>query len=133
MVYVILCYDFFFCKQRTAYDVRISDWSSDVCSSDLPASLLDRVAEKIKLMSGAAALVDTLKQHGVYCALVSGGFDHYTVGIAAQLGFDEQQANHLIVEDGAIAGIREPILGREAKLEAQIGRASCRERVWQTG
>src|SRR3546814_12981530 len=25
----------FFCKQKTAYDVRISDWSSDVCSSDL--------------------------------------------------------------------------------------------------
>src|SRR3546814_12579351 len=41
-----------------------------------PASLLDRVAEKIKLMSGAAELVDTLKQHGVYCALVSGGVDH---------------------------------------------------------
>src|SRR3546814_14551649 len=27
----------FFFKQRTAYEVRISDWSSDVCSSDLPA------------------------------------------------------------------------------------------------
>src|SRR3546814_7149175 len=26
---------FFFCKQKTAYDLRISDWSSDVCSSDL--------------------------------------------------------------------------------------------------
>src|SRR3546814_1469884 len=26
---------FFFFKQKTAYDVRISDWSSDVCSSDL--------------------------------------------------------------------------------------------------
>src|SRR3546814_10359716 len=26
---------FFFCKQKTAYDMRISDWSSDVCSSDL--------------------------------------------------------------------------------------------------
>src|SRR3546814_18739809 len=25
----------FFCKQKTAYDMRISDWSSDVCSSDL--------------------------------------------------------------------------------------------------
>src|SRR3546814_2570899 len=25
----------FFCKQKTAYEVRISDWSSDVCSSDL--------------------------------------------------------------------------------------------------
>src|SRR3546814_7833640 len=26
---------FFFCKQKTAYERRISDWSSDVCSSDL--------------------------------------------------------------------------------------------------
>src|SRR3546814_1841566 len=28
--------DFFFFKQKTAYEMRISDWSSDVCSSDLP-------------------------------------------------------------------------------------------------
>src|SRR3546814_8054843 len=26
---------FFFCKQKSAYEMRISDWSSDVCSSDL--------------------------------------------------------------------------------------------------
>src|SRR3546814_3682298 len=30
---------FFFFKQKTAYEMRISDWSSDVCSSDLPALL----------------------------------------------------------------------------------------------
>src|SRR3546814_12510707 len=30
-----LCYAFFFFKQKTAYEMRISDWSSDVCSSDL--------------------------------------------------------------------------------------------------
>src|SRR3546814_9808690 len=31
-----LCYScFFFFKQKTAYEMRISDWSSDVCSSDL--------------------------------------------------------------------------------------------------
>src|SRR3546814_1490632 len=30
---------FFFFKQKTAYEMRISDWSSDVCSSDLGASL----------------------------------------------------------------------------------------------
>src|SRR3546814_6167141 len=30
---------FFFFKQKTAYDMRISDWSSDVCSSDLDPSL----------------------------------------------------------------------------------------------
>src|SRR3546814_16246825 len=33
MVYCICC--FFFFKQNTAYEMRISDWSSDVCSSDL--------------------------------------------------------------------------------------------------
>src|SRR3546814_13833944 len=31
---------FFFCKQKPAYEMRISDWSSDVCSSDLSARAL---------------------------------------------------------------------------------------------
>src|SRR3546814_6309846 len=30
-----MCYYIVFCKQKTAYEMRISDWSSDVCSSDL--------------------------------------------------------------------------------------------------
>src|SRR3546814_1867452 len=34
---------FFFFKQKTAYEMRISDWSSDVCSSDLQCA--DRVRE----------------------------------------------------------------------------------------
>src|SRR3546814_13842120 len=32
-----MCCIVFFFKQKTAYEMRISDWSSDVCSSDLPA------------------------------------------------------------------------------------------------
>src|SRR3546814_10103715 len=32
---MLLMYFFFFFKQKTAYEMRISDWSSDVCSSDL--------------------------------------------------------------------------------------------------
>src|SRR3546814_9233731 len=35
LVLVLFCYLFFFFKQKTAYEMRISDWSSDVCSSDL--------------------------------------------------------------------------------------------------
>src|SRR3546814_6801620 len=35
---------FFFFKQKTAYEMRISDWSSDVCSSDLVRDRLDLVA-----------------------------------------------------------------------------------------
>src|SRR3546814_8096911 len=35
------CFVLFFFKQKTAYEMRISDWSSDVCSSDLEASLVE--------------------------------------------------------------------------------------------
>src|SRR3546814_4561863 len=35
IIYILLMYLFFFFKQKTAYEMRISDWSSDVCSSDL--------------------------------------------------------------------------------------------------
>src|SRR3546814_1695189 len=41
-MYVVFC--FFFFKQKTAYEMRISDWSSDVCSSDLvrrPLCIID--------------------------------------------------------------------------------------------
>src|SRR3546814_15990162 len=40
-MYVVL---FFFFKQKTAYEVRISDWSSDVCSSDLQNPIMIRRA-----------------------------------------------------------------------------------------
>src|SRR3546814_4241117 len=44
--YMYICFFFFF-KQKTAYEMRISDWSSDVCSSDLldePTNHLDLAA-----------------------------------------------------------------------------------------
>src|SRR3546814_2759378 len=37
MVVLVASVLFFFFKQKTAYEMRISDWSSDVCSSDLAA------------------------------------------------------------------------------------------------
>src|SRR3546814_3404089 len=53
-LYVIL---FFFFKQKTAYEMRISDWSSDVCSSDLVA-----VAESAKAAE-LRRLLRELRQH----------------------------------------------------------------------
>src|SRR3546814_16004734 len=47
-----LCVMFFFFKQKTAYEMRISDWSSDVCSSDLED--LDGAARERKAHRGAA-------------------------------------------------------------------------------
>src|SRR3546814_2110672 len=37
---ILIYFMFFFCKQKTAYELRISDWSSDVCSSDLPVDII---------------------------------------------------------------------------------------------
>src|SRR3546814_10040019 len=39
MLLIFICLYFFFFKQKTAYEMRISDWSSDVCSSDLDLAL----------------------------------------------------------------------------------------------
>src|SRR3546814_17013826 len=48
---------FFFFKQKTAYEVRISDWSSDVCSSDLPFVMGDGAFAK---MPNLKRLVDEI-------------------------------------------------------------------------
>jgi phosphoserine phosphatase len=50
---------------------------------------------------------------------VSGGFDSFTAPVARDAGFAGHQANRLIQADGRLTGeVAEPILGREAKLEA---------------
>ena len=79
----------------------------------------DIIARRITLASGARQLVGTMRAHGVWTALVSGGFTAFTGPIAEKLGFDENRANVLVAKDGKLAGeVREPILGREAKAAA---------------
>src|SRR3546814_4013612 len=46
---------FFFFKQKTAYEMRISDWSSDVCSSDLIAASARRADDIVGRIRGMAA------------------------------------------------------------------------------
>src|SRR3546814_1909056 len=65
-----MCSGFFF-MQQTSYDVRISDWSSDVCSSDLRRLLelyLRGVAHDIEAPDGLAAAV--ARTEGVSAAFV---------------------------------------------------------------
>ncbi len=83
----------------------------------LPVGVIDEVlARRITMTPGGATLVKTIRQHGTYCALVSGGFTLFTGPVAAQLGFDEHRSNILDVKEGRLAGtVAEPILGREAK------------------
>lgn len=77
------------------------------------------IADRITLMPGGRALVATMRANGAYAALVSGGFTAFTGAIAGVLGFDENRANTLLVEDGKLTGrVAEPILGRAAKVQA---------------
>ena len=85
----------------------------------LDASIVDTVLEtKITLTAGARVLVQTMRAHDAYCALVSGGFTAFTQHVAAWIGFHENRANVLETRDGKLTGtVAEPILGRQAKRE----------------
>src|SRR3546814_3748191 len=99
----------FFFKQKTAYEMRISDWSSDVCSSDLSVGRgtkpLGLLALGDSVRSEAAQTVATLEEAGLRLALVTGDNERTARRIAAEVGINEVHAG------------------------VQIGRASCRARV----
>jgi phosphoserine phosphatase len=80
--------------------------------------LQDVYEQRISLKSGARTLVQTMRHHGAFCILVSGGFTFFTGLIAARLGFHDHQGNELIFNNGKFAGeVKNPILGRSAKLD----------------
>ena len=82
-------------------------------------SALEQVYEKrITLKPGARTLVQTMRHHGVYCILVSGGFSFFTQRIAERVGFHNHQANELLFSNGILTGEAPAnILGRSAKQE----------------
>jgi len=62
-------------------------------------------------------LVATMRAQGAQAVLVSGGFTFFTARVRDALGFHEDFANLLEVENGALTGrVIPPILGKEAKL-----------------
>lgn len=88
----------------------------------LSVDVVDKVIkERITLTPGGRELVATMRAHGAWTCLISGGFTLFTQAIAAKIGFAENRGNELIVRDGKLAGeVREPILGRAAKLATLI-------------
>lgn len=89
---------------------------------DLPEEVITRVwQERITFMPGGHLLVATMRAHGAYAALVSGGFTSFTEKVAQALGFDEHRANTLLAEGGRLTGqVARPILGKQAKLDALL-------------
>src|SRR3546814_1592287 len=97
---------FFFFKQKTAYEMRISDWSSDVCSSDLPPAIGDMpdridVATPVRMRQPFAEVRKRATERA-----------QQRLRIAARC-------------------IEPRFMDRETQIAAEIGRASWRERVGQ--
>src|SRR3546814_21121473 len=91
--FYVVCFIFFFFKQKTAYEMRISDWSSDVCSSDLCPG--DQRDSRSASSAGRSALA-------------------------------RRRADR--TRSGMKSRVAAPWRGHAP---AEIGRASCRERVCQ--
>src|SRR5476649_490098 len=84
----------------------------------LPVGVVDDVLDKrITPTPGGRELVATMRAHGAWTCLISGGFTLFTNAVAAWIGFQENRANTLLIQDGKLTGeVAEPILGRAAKL-----------------
>jgi phosphoserine phosphatase len=89
---------------------------------NLPVSVVDEVLkQRITATPGGRQLVMTMRAHGAYTCLISGGFTLFTNAVAAMIGFQENRANELKVADGKLTGeVTEPILGRAAKLATLV-------------
>jgi phosphoserine phosphatase len=87
--------------------------------ADLPESALAKTLADTRLSPGAATLVRTMRAHGAFAALVSGGFRYFTSKIAERAGFDLDLANDLAMADGRLTGeLVGPILDKDGKLNA---------------
>lgn len=86
----------------------------------LPETVIDTViSERITFTPGGDVLVATMRAHGAYSALVSGGFTQFTRVVAGRLGFDEHRANTLETEGGRLTGkVVLPVVGADAKVAA---------------
>src|SRR3546814_6390934 len=104
MFLVYICLYVFFFKQKTAYEMRISDWSSDVCSSDLgdiDGDAGDHRADDADL--------------------------EIAVGVLRFLGRGRNRVEAIEGEEDDCRRRHHPALDAVG----EIGRASCRERVCQ--
>src|SRR3546814_10116733 len=146
---------FLFFNQKTAYEMRISDWSSDVCSSDLRRVNLDQLvlcSFRLELnleqeltataQRGLERLPAAVAHAGVIVCLTD--LADLNRGVTATLTL--LPGNDGVVDGSKRSGVARKVhhkevmlVGCEDGLQAtfdrieEIGRAACRERVWKSG
>src|SRR3546814_17235329 len=113
-MFLIYLFFFFFFKQKTAYEMRISDWSSDVCSSDLRprqgVDQFDRGWNHIGRHLRANEILEVL--------------------LARLRPLDDLDHRDRDLAEPAVPDRKDARLAHRV-VQTPIGRASCRERVCQ--
>src|SRR3546814_19274183 len=132
----LLC-RFFFFKQKTAYEMRISEWSSDVCSSDLRGLALgDAETDSVEDRQIAIGVTDLLQYdlHDGYSVLTTLLLRH------VEMALDEAEIKevfrlHRLVDQALLMlpGELVVIVIHQKTALGEMGRAECRERVCQAG
>src|SRR3546814_14454927 len=137
-----MLYQFLFCKQKTAYEVRISDGSSDVCSSDLEAVFISRSSPKPPVTGSALDLrfrsVSPVSRPAVHRSLLTAPSCLHAIIAALPHGSSTRRSPRFAVFT-AIHRRSKTILRRSARAGSnafaprpwEVGRASCRERGCQ--
>src|SRR3546814_20074656 len=136
----------FLCKQKTAYEMRISDWSSDVCSSDLDrlarrfqrrrpfAGLPDLAVRFAANGPGARPVIDDLRHRRGECMAAVAQVLEPGQRLRRRPGNGHRVAARLLRAFGQRAGnrldLRRPPGTRGRARGAEIGSAPGRERVF---
>src|SRR3546814_12479694 len=132
MLVSIVC--FFFFKQKTAYEMRISDWSSDVCSSDLTLivrSVEDSIARGTVALRKASDSRNAAQATTLLEAIEEFGFDACIGG--ARRDEEKARAKERVFSFRNEFGQWDPKAQRPElwNLFNKIGIASCRDRLGQ--
>src|SRR3546814_7593646 len=105
----------------TSYDMRMSDWSSDLCSADLHSAMFDPYAYEDP---------DRFNPNRIFDHNFNFGFvQHQCLGKYVGMEMIPEMVRQVLL----LGDLRSdgPISYRNDCFPDQIGRASCRERVWQ--
>src|SRR3546814_8191874 len=94
---MILCLFFFFFKQKTTYEMRISDWSSDVCSSDLVTGDLSLAFSNVSFSGAANSAISSYRGSRITLQSVALG-----LGVRPATGIADFGASVITGENSAI-------------------------------
>src|SRR3546814_13382534 len=132
------------CKQKTAYEMRISDWSSDVCSSDLlidpandvPSTVKNRINGIVEVLLNPIIVerrfrlqMTIIERHIIVPVVIEGTLGaHYNAICVPSIFFIARTQVHIVAIEVEIGGVRRKQGRSEERSVGKEGGSTCRSR-----